>query len=287
MGKVTPLSYRYDSFVLFQIDVRCKIICIFFLSIVIANAHFLQLYLITAIFSWLLYRSGFNIRRLIRELKYFFIIVIFLFIIRTITASSSHISIPIFGFINEFKYIEIDSVKIDLIGILNYINANILTHIPIDKDGLTDGCQVSWRFFLIVIMGILFSSSTTASAIKSAVMWFLKPFPFIPKKRVAVMVSLFVRFLPLLLEKATEVSDAQKARCFHLRKNPVKKIKNITVPLITKVFNSADNLAIAMASRCYNENRTEIAEHNLLRPSGYEINFYLGTIALVLITLFI
>jgi biotin transport system permease protein len=100
------------------------------------------------------------------------------------------------------------------------------------------------------------------------------------------MVSLFVRFLPLLLEKATEVSDAQKSRCFHLKKNPVKKIKNITVPLITKVFNSADNLAIAMASRCYNENRTEIAEHSLL-SSGYEINFYLGTIALVLITLFL
>ncbi|MBF0228620.1 MAG: energy-coupling factor transporter transmembrane protein EcfT [Desulfamplus sp.] len=286
MGNLTPLSYRYDSFVLFQIDVRCKIICICFLSIVIAKAQFLQLYLITAIFSWLLYRSGFNIRRLIRELKYFFIILIFLFIVRTITTSSSHISIPIFEFINRLKYIEIDLVKIDLIGILNYINANILNHIPIDKDGLTDGCQVSWRFFLIVIMGILFSSSTTAPAIKSAVMWFLKPFPFIPKNRVAVMVSLFVRFLPLLLEKATEVSDAQKSRCFHLKKNPIKKIKNITVPLITKVFNSADNLAIAMASRCYNENRTEIAEHSLL-SSGYEINFYLGTIVLVLITLFL
>ncbi|MBF0573799.1 MAG: energy-coupling factor transporter transmembrane protein EcfT, partial [Desulfamplus sp.] len=212
--------------------------------------------------------------------------VIFLFTIRTITTSNSHISIPIFEFINRFKYIEIYAVKIEIVGILNYINTNILNHIPIDRDGLTDACQVSWRFFLIVIMGILFSSSTTASAIKSAVMWFLKPFPFIPKKRVAVMVSLFVRFLPLLLEKATEVSDAQKSRCFHLRKNPLRKIRNITVPLITKVFNSADNLAIAMASRCYNENRTEIAEYNLLRRSGYEINFYIGTIVLILITLF-
>jgi biotin transport system permease protein len=182
MGNLTPLSYRYDSFVLFQIDVRCKIICICFLSIVIAKAQFLHLYLITAIFSWLLYRSGFNIRRLIRELKYFFIILIFLFIVRTITTSSSHISIPIFEFINRLKYIEINLVKIDVIGILNYINANILNHIPIDKDGLIDGCQVAWRFFLIVIMGILFSSSTTAPAIKSAVIWFLKPFPFIPKR---------------------------------------------------------------------------------------------------------
>lgn len=127
-----------------------------------------------------------------------------------------------------------------------------------------------------MVMGVLFSCSTQASSLNRAVAWFLKPVPFIPEKRVGVMVSLFVRFLPLILEKADEVSESQRARCAHLQKNPVKRIRNITVPLLKKVFQSADTLAIAMASRCYDENRTE----RNCQQSGSEIYFYIATLAL-------
>jgi len=281
MGKLTQFSYRPGNFILFKMDVRCKMICICILSIVIVRANFLHLSLISMILLWLLYRcSSFNIRPFIKELKYFFLILLFVFIVRTITTPGVHISIPIFKFIEASTF-----MGKDIGDIITYININILHNVNITKEGLIDGGKVSWRFMIIMIMGILFSCSTTSSAIKNAVICFLEPVPFIPEKRVGVMVSLFIRFLPLILEKAHEVSDAQKSRCAHLKKNPVKKIKNITIPLLQKVFNSADTLAIAMASRCYNDNRAVVTEHPVLR-SGYEVHFYVGTIALSAIILF-
>ncbi|MBF0467667.1 MAG: energy-coupling factor transporter transmembrane protein EcfT [Desulfamplus sp.] len=266
MGKSTQFSYRPGNFVLFRLDVRCKIICICLLSIMMAMAGFSHLSLISTVLLWFLYRSGINIRMLIWELKYFFVILFFVFAVRAIVTPG--VPVPI------LQILGMDVFEIKHIDLLNHIN--------ITREGLVDGCKVVWRFLIIMIMGLLFACSTQASSLNVAVAWFLKPFPFIPEKRVGIMVSLFVRFLPMILEKANEISDAQKARCAHLRKNPVKKMKNITVPLLKRVFICADTLAIAMASRCYNEHRTE---QDFLK-SGYEFHFYAGTIAFYAFILF-
>ncbi|MBF0232514.1 MAG: energy-coupling factor transporter transmembrane protein EcfT [Desulfamplus sp.] len=266
MAKATQFSYRPGNFVLYKLDVRCKIICICLLSIMMTMANFSHLSLISAILLWLLYRSGINFCVLIWELKYFFLILLFVFTIRSLVTPGEPIPI--------LKILGIDFFEKTNIGMLN--------HITITIEGVIDGGKVAWRFLVIMIMGLLFSCSTQTSSLKVAVAWFLKPFPLIPEKRVGVMVSLFVRFLPLILEKAHEVSDAQKSRCAHLQKNPVKRIKNITIPLLTKVFSCADTLAIAMASRCYNEDRTE----QKILKSGYEFYFYAGTVALYAFILF-
>ncbi|MGD9732015.1 MAG: energy-coupling factor transporter transmembrane protein EcfT [Desulfamplus sp.] len=281
MGRLNPFAYRSGNFILFKIDARCKLICICFLTIAITSADFLQLGLITVTLLWLLYRCDFNIIVLLKELKYFFLLLLFVLFARGVTTSGDALSIPIFEFMKKIKFMEIR-----LFDIINYININLLPYIYMTKEGLIDGFKVVWRFMIIMIMGVLFSCSTSSSSLKDAVIWFLKPIPFIPEKRAGVMVSLFVRFLPLIIEKISEVSDAQKARCSHLQKNPIKKIKNLSLPLITKVFSSADTLSIGMASRCYTDNRTETADYNMLH-SGYEIHFYAATIALSAITLFL
>lgn len=266
MGKSTEFAYRTSDFVLFKLDVRCKLICVSVLSIIMTNAEFPHLCLITGLFLWLLYRSGMSIKTLVIELKLFVIMLIIIFLVRAFVTPG--VPVPILQLIN--------------MDIPELTNIGFLSDIHVTREGVVDGITVAWRFLAIMLMGILFSCSTQASALKGAVYWFLKPVPFIPEKRIGVMVSLFVRFLPLILEKSHEVSDGQKARCAHLQKNPVKRIKNITIPLLKKVFNSADTLSIAMASRCYNEDRTEY-EFSL---SGYEVYFYTATAALCSFILF-
>jgi len=266
MGKLTAFSYRTCHFVLFKLDVRCKVICVCLLSIIMAMADFVHLFLISAILSWFLYRSGVTVQIFVRELRYFFLILIFLVVVRSFITPGRPIDI--------FQLIGMDLPEV--------LRMEIFSNIHITEEGVIDGCIVAWRFLIIMVMGILFSCSTQASALKGAVTWFLKPVPFIPEKRVGVMVSLFVRFLPLILEKVDEVSDSQKARCANLQKDPLKRIKNITVPLLKKVFQSADILAIAMASRCYSEDRTE----QKFLQSGYEIYFYIGTLALAAFIIF-
>ncbi|OEU72588.1 MAG: hypothetical protein BA864_00865 [Desulfuromonadales bacterium C00003093] len=111
---------------------------------------------------------------------------------------------------------------------------------------------------LIVLAGLLFVSTTRPSEIRAAVEWFLSPFPFIPGKRVATMMSLIIRFIPVILEQAKETSDAQRARGVENRKNPVYRLMKLAVPLVRRTFESADKLAVAMEARCYTEKRVNI-----------------------------
>ena len=80
---------------------------------------------------------------------------------------------------------------------------------------------------------------------------------FIPSKRIATMMSLVVRFIPVIFDQARETADAQRARGVDNRKNPIYRLKKLGIPLMRRTFERADKLAVAMEARCYSENRTD------------------------------
>jgi energy-coupling factor transporter transmembrane protein EcfT len=125
------------------------------------------------------------------------------------------------------------------------------------------GILVCWRLAFIVILGFAFISTTRPSAIKAGVQWFLKPVPFIPEKKVALMMGLILRFIPVIFHQAGEIADAQKARGVENRKNPVYRLTKLAFPLMRRTFERADNLVAAMEARGFTENRTdpELALH--------------------------
>ena len=125
--------------------------------------------------------------------------------------------------------------------------------LEIGKQGLGDGAVVCWRLLLVVVLGLVFVSTTRISDIKQSVAWFFRPVPGVPEKRVAIMLGLIVRFIPVIFAKAGEVTAAQQARCIGRRKNPLFRIKALTIPLLRGVFRDAGNLAMAMEARCYSE----------------------------------
>jgi len=98
--------------------------------------------------------------------------------------------------------------------------------------------------------------TTQSPEIRGAVIRILRPVPGICEKRAGTMISLVVRFIPMILNQAKETSDVQKARGIEIRKNPVYRLTKFTIPFMRRVFLDADNLIIAMQSRCYNEDRT-------------------------------
>jgi biotin transport system permease protein len=110
--------------------------------------------------------------------------------------------------------------------------------------------------FLVVLLGYLFIWSTYPSQVRVAVAWFLRPVPLIPEKKVATMLSLLMRFLPLILQEAKETTDAQRARCIENRKNPVYRFTKLAVPMLRRIFLRAEDLVLAMEARGYSENRT-------------------------------
>lgn len=125
------------------------------------------------------------------------------------------------------------------------------------RQGVVDGAAVCWRLGLIVMAGMTLVSTTRTSEIRAAVVWFLRPFPFIPGQRVATMMSLVMRFLPFILSRAEDTASAQRARCVENRKNPLYRIKVFAIPLFRRAFLDADDLAAAMEARCYSDHRTD------------------------------
>jgi energy-coupling factor transporter transmembrane protein EcfT len=118
---------------------------------------------------------------------------------------------------------------------------------------------ICWRLVIIALSGFLFVFTTPSSAIKAAVEWFLRPAACIPGKRIATMMGLIARFIPVILNQAKETAEAQRARCVEYRRNPLYRLVRLGVPLIRRTFEQADRLIVAMEARCYSENRTDPA----------------------------
>ena len=72
----------------------------------------------------------------------------------------------------------------------------------------------------------------------------------------SMMMSMALRFIPTLIEETDKIMSAQKARGADFETGSLvdraKALLPILVPLFISAFRRADELAIAMESRCYN-----------------------------------
>jgi energy-coupling factor transporter transmembrane protein EcfT len=134
------------------------------------------------------------------------------------------------------------------------------TIISIDPEGAVEGLLICWRLIILTYLGILWMTTSSPSAIRTAVEWFCRPFPGMSGKQAATMMGLMVRFLPVILEQARETSAAQQSRCIQNRKNPIYRTVKFSLPLLCRTLETADRLADAMEARCYSaENSRPLA----------------------------
>ena len=129
--------------------------------------------------------------------------------------------------------------------------------VAVTREGLREGTLTCLRLVLVFVVGAAFIATTRSSEIKAGIQWFLKPLPWVPAERVATMLSLVARFMPVILEQAARTSDAQRARAGENRRNPIRRLTAFGIPLMRRTFETADNLAVAMEARCYSETRTD------------------------------
>ena len=91
----------------------------------------------------------------------------------------------------------------------------------------------------------------------------------VPVHEVAMMMSIALRFIPILLEETDKIMKAQMARGADFETgNLIKKAKNLVpllVPLFISAFRRANDLAMAMEARCYHggEGRTRMTVRKL------------------------
>jgi energy-coupling factor transporter transmembrane protein EcfT len=131
--------------------------------------------------------------------------------------------------------------------------------LDITLEGLREGSLACLRLALVFLAGALLMAATRPADIKAGVQWFLKPLPLVPAERVGTMLGLLVRFIPVIFEEVSRVSDAQRARAVENLRNPLRRAVKLGVPIMSRVFERSDQLALAMEARCYSERRTQPA----------------------------
>jgi len=125
--------------------------------------------------------------------------------------------------------------------------------IPVSKEGLLLGGVTCWRLGLILGYAVLFTAVTRPRELRDALIWLLRPIPFIPERRIGLMVSLTLRFFSRTLDQSEEVRLANRARLGDQRKNPVRRIKCLALPVLRRALQEADEVAFALAARGYRE----------------------------------
>ena len=133
-------------------------------------------------------------------------------------------------------------------------------------EGIRTAVFMGWRLILLIIGSSLMTLTTTPTNLTDGMEKALRPLNKIgvPVHEIAMMMSISLRFIPILLEETDKIMKAQIARGADFESgNLVQKAKAMVpllVPLFISAFRRANELAMAMESRCYHggEGRTKM-----------------------------
>lgn len=130
--------------------------------------------------------------------------------------------------------------------------------ITITLEGIIKAVVIAVRLVLLVSVSSLLTLTTSPMEITAALESLLKPLKVIhfPVAELALMMSIALRFIPTLMEETDKIMKAQTARGASFDTGNVlaraKGMVPILIPLFVSAFKRADELALAMESRCYN-----------------------------------
>jgi len=129
--------------------------------------------------------------------------------------------------------------------------------IRIESEGLYTGTFMASRILLLIMFTSLLTLTTSPLKLTDGIEYILKPLKRfgIPASEISMMMTIALRFIPTLMEEAEKIMKAQKARGADFESgNLIQRAKNLIpllVPLFISAFRRADELALAMESRCY------------------------------------
>ena len=157
----------------------------------------------------------------------------------------------------------------------------LLMYLLFSRNKLEQGLITIWRFLILVIISLILTFTTTISSLVIAIEKLIKPLRIlnIKPRNIAVMISVAIRFIPVMFINLERLKEAMLARLANLKK--FKYIRLIITALLERMFKSASNLSDAMESKLYNEN---LESNKILRLSK---NDYLSTIAILIFILII
>ncbi|MEG2059971.1 MAG: energy-coupling factor transporter transmembrane component T [Lachnospiraceae bacterium] len=138
--------------------------------------------------------------------------------------------------------------------------------IRISVQGVKSTLFMMVRLIYLILGTSVMTLTTTPNRLTDGMERLLWPLHFIkvPIHEIAMMMSIALRFIPILVEETDKIMKAQIARGADFESgNFLKRAKNmipLLVPLFVSAWRRATDLAMAMESRCYRggEGRTKM-----------------------------
>lgn len=140
--------------------------------------------------------------------------------------------------------------------------------ITVTWEGLIRSVFMMLRILMLVAGTFLLTYTTSPIALTDGLEMLFGPLKKlrVPVHEMAMMMSLALRFIPTLIEETDKIMSAQKARGADFETGKLidraKALLPLLVPLFVSAFRRADELAVAMESRCYHgdEGRTRMKQ---------------------------
>jgi energy-coupling factor transport system permease protein len=144
--------------------------------------------------------------------------------------------------------------------------------LTITKEGVFQAFRMAVRLSYLIIGSSIMTLTTTPNQLTDAMENLFSPLKVIkvPVHEISMMMSIALRFIPILMEETDKIMKAQIARGADFESgNLIKRVTNmipLLVPLFVSAFQRANDLAMAMEARCYHggEGRTQ------MKPLRYE-----------------
>ena len=172
---------------------------------------------------------------------------------------------------NIFKGLKPMIFIIALTGVLNIFYTGGTPILPgwiITWEGIARAIQMVLRIVLLITGTFLLTYTTSPIALTDGLELLLNPLKKLrfPVHEMTIMMSMALRFIPTLIEETDKIMSAQKARGADFETGSLmdraKALLPVLVPLFVSAFRRADELAVAMESRCYHggEGRTRMKQ---------------------------
>lgn len=154
--------------------------------------------------------------------------------------------------------------------------------LKITREGVVQAVKIGIRLIYLVIGSSIMTLTTTPNQLTDGMEKILAPLNKIkvPVHEISMMMSIALRFIPILMEETDKIMKAQIARGADFENgNIIQRAKNMVpllVPLFISAFRRANDLAMAMEARCYHggDNRTQ------MKPLHYESRDYIAYVAM-------
>ena len=168
--------------------------------------------------------------------------------------------VPFKSLLRSVKAVLFLLVFMTVLNLLFYKGETILWQwkfIKISKEAIYYTIFLAVRLFLLVLGSSLLTLTTTPVSLADGIESLLSPLKLIrfPVHELALIMSIALRFIPILTDETQRIMNAQKARGADFESGGlvgrVKAIIPILIPLLISAFRRADELGDAMDARCY------------------------------------